>query len=451
MAASRLTGGADRDGTGNAAALAGALGRLKGPLVKVAQLMATVPDLLPADYATELQKLQSDAPPMGWVFVKRRMAAELGPDWMDRFGSFDKKPRPPPRWGRCTGQPAHDGRGAGLQAAISRHAVGRGGRSPAQLKLLFALHRQFDGAIDTSEIAGEIGDRVREELDYVREAGHARLYGAILADEPLVRVPTGVHAGLSTRRLLTWAGWRAGSCSPSRRPTSTPATGWRGDVHGLVAAVQRFGVIHGDPHLGNYTVFEEEGRAGGINLLDYGCIRIFPPSFVGGVVDLYEGLKTGMTGPGRPCLRDLGVPQPLAASMIDTLNIWARFIYGPLLDDRVRTMADGVSPGEYGRKEALKVRQELKKLGAVTVPREFVFMDRAAIGLGAVFLHLRRRAAISTDLFNQVTYLRFIALAKWGTVFCIVLLMIFGAATSLVPWALTLLVGAAMVLGAIYF
>ena len=75
--------------------------------------------------------------------------------------------------------------------------------------------------------------------------------------------------------------------------------------------------------------------------------------------------------------------------MIDTLNIWARFIYGPLLDDRVRTIADGVSPGDYGRREAFQVHQALKEKGPVTVPREFVFMDRAAIGLGGVFLHLR--------------------------------------------------------------
>jgi hypothetical protein len=59
-----------------------------------------------------------------------------------------------------------------------------------------------------------------------------------------------------------------------------------------------------------------------------------------------------------------------------------------LLDDRVRSVADGVSPSAYGRKEAFQVHQALKKRGPVTVPREFVFMDRAAIGLGAVFLHL---------------------------------------------------------------
>jgi hypothetical protein len=78
----------------------------------------------------------------------------------------------------------------------------------------------------------------------------------------------------------------------------------------------------------------------------------------------------------------------LNRGLIETLNIWARFIYGPLLDDRVRTIADGVKPSAYGRREAFQVHQALKQQGPVTVPREFVFMDRAAIGLGAVFLHL---------------------------------------------------------------
>ncbi|MGL4440293.1 MAG: AarF/ABC1/UbiB kinase family protein, partial [Bosea sp. (in: a-proteobacteria)] len=79
----------------------------------------------------------------------------------------------------------------------------------------------------------------------------------------------------------------------------------------------------------------------------------------------------------------------LSKDLIDILNIWAKFIYGPLLDDRVRTIADGVAPGEYGRREAFAVHQALKEKGPVTVPQEFVFMDRAAIGLGGVFLHLR--------------------------------------------------------------
>ena len=79
----------------------------------------------------------------------------------------------------------------------------------------------------------------------------------------------------------------------------------------------------------------------------------------------------------------------LTKELIEILNIWARFIYGPILEDRTRTVADGVKPGEYGRRQAFEVHQALKQRGPVTVPQEFVFMDRAAVGLGAVFLHLR--------------------------------------------------------------
>ena len=155
----------------------------------------------------------------------------------------------------------------------------------------------------------------------------------------------------------------------------------------------RFGVIHGDPHLGNYSVFDaKEGRGkarpAGINLLDYGCIRIFPPAFVGGVVDLYRGLERGDDDLVVKAYETWGFKN-LTRDLIETLNIWAGFIYGPLLDDRTRTIADGVKPSDYGRREAFRVHQALREKGPVTVPREFVFMDRAAIGLGAVFLHLR--------------------------------------------------------------
>jgi hypothetical protein len=62
-----------------------------------------------------------------------------------------------------------------------------------------------------------------------------------------------------------------------------------------------------------------------------------------------------------------------------------------LLDDRERTIAEGTTPAEYGRKEAFTVHKILKEKGPVRIPREFVFMDRAAIGLGGVFLHLDAR------------------------------------------------------------
>ena len=384
FAAQQLTGGrtSGRDAS-NAAVLAKALGGLKGPLMKVAQLMATIPDLLPPEYADELSKLQSDAPPMGAAFVKRRMQAELGPDWQKRFKSFDLKPAAAASLGQVHRAVALDGESLAckLQYPDMKSAVEA---DLAQLDILFAIHRRFEPVIDTTEAAKEIGARVREELDYLREAKNATLYGHMLADASDVRTPQ-VRAELSTERLLTmdWLDgeklltFKTAPLEVRNRIGSAMFTAWW-------LPFSRFGVIHGDPHLGNYSVFEQ---GEGINLLDYGCVRIFPPKFVGGVVDLYRGLQQDDQARIVHAYESWGFAG-LKKDVIETLNIWARFIYGPLLEDRVRSVADGVEPGKYGRREAFTVHQALKTKGPVTVPREFVFLDRAAVGLGAVFLHL---------------------------------------------------------------
>ena len=385
IASGRLFG-TDPTDRGNALALTQALGGLKGPLMKVAQLMATIPDALPPEYATELATLQSNAPPMGAAFVKRRMIAELGSDWRARFAEFDLHPTAAASLGQVHRASTSDGQrlAVKLQYPDMASAVEA---DLQQLGVLFALHRQFDSAVDTREIAKEIAERIREELDYRREAKHAALYQNILADEPMVRVPA-IRPELSTTRLLAmeWLdgkpllSFKSSDAETRNRLATAMFKAWW-------LPFSRQGVIHGDPHLGNYTVFEENETPKGINLLDYGCIRIFPAKFVGGVVDLYRGLLESDQERVIHAYETWGF-KGLKKEVIEILNLWARFIYGPLLDDRTRTVADGVAPGEYGRKEAFLVHKALKEKGPVTVPREFVFMDRAAIGLGGVFLHL---------------------------------------------------------------
>ncbi|MBZ0138211.1 MAG: AarF/ABC1/UbiB kinase family protein, partial [Pseudorhodoplanes sp.] len=329
LAAARFLGmGLDR--TENAAALGAALGGLKGPIMKVAQLLATIPEAIPPEYTAELAKLQSEAPPMGWAFVKRRMTAELGADWQARFSSFEHHPAAAASLGQVHRAVSLDGRALAckLQYPDMQSAVEA---DLNQLQMLFAMHRRMEPAIDATEIGQEISERIREELDYRREAKHVALYREILGGLGLVRVPQ-VWPELSTGRLLT-LDWLDGTRMLEHRDAAI-------EVRNRLATAMfsawwlpfsRYGVIHGDPHLGNYTVFERDGAPGGINLLDYGCIRIFPPSFVGGVVDLYRGLLTGDDARVVRAYETWGF-RNLTRELIDVLNIWARFIYGPLLD-----------------------------------------------------------------------------------------------------------------------
>lgn len=381
FAVSRVLG-TQIDDARHAAELRRALGGLKGPVMKIAQILSTIPDALPPDYARELAQLQANAPPMGWPFVKRRMRSELGPDWQAKFGSFEHEAAAAASLGQVHRATALDGRqlAAKLQYPDMGSAVEADLR---QLDLLFNLHRIYDKSIDTSEIREELGARLREELDYAREAKHVELYRLMLADEAAVHLPE-VLPELSTKRLLTMT-WLTGrpllsfkgaDLETRNRIAVNLFRAWYAPLH-------RYGVIHGDPHLGNYAVRDNLD----INLLDFGCIRVFPPRFIGGVVDLYRALEAGDEELAVHAYEKWGF-RDLSRAVIETLNVWASFLYGPLLENRSRLIDASGKPGEYGRETAAKVHARLKELGTVRVPREFVFMDRAAVGLGGVFIHL---------------------------------------------------------------
>jgi predicted unusual protein kinase regulating ubiquinone biosynthesis (AarF/ABC1/UbiB family) len=252
-----------------------------------------------------------------------------------------------------------------------------------QLKGWLALQRGVDSTIDTTEFGREVAARLREELDYELEAAHMRLYAIMLKDRADIAVPEPVEK-LSTKRLLTMS-WldgkpiadfeKAGLAIRNAAATALFKAWWR--------PFARYGVIHGDPHLGNYAVRPD----GGINLLDYGCVRTFTPDFVAGVIGLYRALQKRDDEAAAKAYGAWGFKQ-VSPEMTGVLNLWARFIFDPLLDDRVRVVDNGVAAAEYGLKQANEVHGKLRAMGGIRPPREFVFMDRAAIGLGGALVRL---------------------------------------------------------------
>jgi predicted unusual protein kinase regulating ubiquinone biosynthesis (AarF/ABC1/UbiB family) len=366
----------------NAADLTAVLGNLRGPVMKVAQFVATVPGVLPADVAAPLLTLQTSAPPMGPAFVRRRMAAELGKDWERKFKSFSREAAAAASLGQVHRATAKDGRALAckLQYPNMAAAVDTDIR---QFKAALRIQRGLDSTIDTREIGDEVAARLAEELDYTREAAHMRLYATMLAERDDILVPQPVES-LSSKRLLTMS-WLDGSPVAdhekaalkvrNRISTALFKAWWR--------PFARYGVIHGDPHLGNYTVRAD----GGINLFDFGCVRTFKPEFVAGVIGLYRALQAKNDELAAQSYRAWGFAK-VTPELVQVMNMWARFIFDPLLDDRVRVVDNGVPAAEYGIRQANDVHAKLKSLGGIKPPREFVFMDRAAIGLGGALIRL---------------------------------------------------------------
>ena len=363
--------------------LKSALGNLKGPVMKVAQILATIPDALPDEYVEELRQLQSNAPSMGRLFVKRRMSAELGKDWQNSFNSFNQEAVAAASLGQVHKAESLDGKTVAckLQYPDMNSAVEA---DLKQLRLAMSIYQRYDNAINASEIYKELSARIREELDYIREGRNMALYRLMLAKEETVHVPDLIETA-STDRLLTMT-WLDGvpvldfiKNNPELEMRNLVA---KNMFRAWYVPFYLYGIIHGDPHLGNYSIRPN----GDINLLDFGCIRVFPPTFVKGVIDLYIGLRDDDEELAVNAYRTWGF-ENLDRDTIDVLNHWARFVYSPLMEDKVRRIQE-TNSGVYGKEVVEKVHKELRRLNGVKPPREFVLMDRAAIGLGSVFLHL---------------------------------------------------------------
>ena len=400
--AARLAGerlGLRTNKTAHAEDLRAVLGGLKGPLMKVAQLLSTIPDALPAEYAEELAQLQSNAPPMGWSFVRRRMANELGAGWQARFSHFGQEAAAAASLGQVHRGTLSEGRDVAckLQYPDMTSVVDADLR---QLRVAMSLYHRMDNAIQQDEIYKELAERLREELDYQREAAHLRLYRQMLGDFPLVSVPEPIEE-LSTSRLLTMQ-WVKGK-SFKQRLDEDPSQESRNRIAQAVfgawyTPLYRYGVIHGDPHLGNFLIRDDDG----LNLLDFGAIRIFKPRFIRGIINLYEAIRDNDQEKAHHAYETWGFTN-LDHEKMEVLNGWARFLYEPLLDDRVRPIQESSDP-QYGRAVIEKVHAGLQRTGGVKPPREFVLMDRSAVGLGSVFLRLRAQlnwSRMFRDLIEQ--------------------------------------------------
>ena len=387
--------GLNTDQKKNAHNLQEKFGQAKGPFMKIAQLLAMIPDAIPREYANQLMKLQTNAPPMGEYFVRRRMKNELGENWKKKFINFNETSSFAASFGQVHKAKLNNGQ---LVACKIQYPdmLSTVKADLVQLKVVLNLFEKFNKVIKTSKIHSEIKERLFEEIDYIKEAQNINIFNRIFKNETKINIPN-IFSKYTTSKLITMS-WLDGRSihhlftSSNNKLKEKVATNI---FNAWYKPFYSFAIIHGDPHFGNYS-FTKNGN---INLFDFGCIRIFPVNFVKAVIDLYYALERKDIDLAVEAYKTWGFKK-INKELIKILNLWASYIYGPLLENK-RRFIQGDGKKGYGFAIANKVYKKLKQIGGVEPPKEFVFIDRAAIGMGSLFMKLNVRLNWY-ELFNNL-------------------------------------------------
>ena len=230
------------------------IGAVKGPFMKIAQLLSMIPDALPIEYSNQLIQLQSNAPSMGDSFVKRRMLNELGENWDKNFLEFNSSAS----YAASLGQ-VHKGKlkngdiiACKLQYPDMESAVNV---DLNQFQIILSLFEKYNKAIKTKKIFLEIKDRLVEEIDYENEINNMEIFKRIFESSNFVNIPK-VYKDYSTKKLITMT-WLDGKpldeiikYSKNKKDLSEKIA--ENIFNAWYTPFYKFCVIHGDPHFGIY-------------------------------------------------------------------------------------------------------------------------------------------------------------------------------------------------------
>jgi predicted unusual protein kinase regulating ubiquinone biosynthesis (AarF/ABC1/UbiB family) len=284
------------------------LGELKGGAMKMGQALSIMESVLPEElaepYRKQLTKLQDSAPPMSATTVHHVLASELGTGWRKKLVEFDEDPAAAASIGQV-----HRGRWAdGRAVAVKVQYPGAGEALMADLRQLSRVARTFGSmvpGIDVKPLIAELQARVAEELDYRLEADAQQGFADAFRGDPDFLVPAVVA---HTDKVLV-SEWVESSSSLAR----LIAEGTQEERNHYGALYVRFlfegparaGMLHADPHPGNFRVLPtEDGTMGGLGIVDYGAVARLPekslPRSMGSLIriatyddyqDVLEGLR----------------------------------------------------------------------------------------------------------------------------------------------------------------
>ena len=394
----RRLGAADVD-TETAAALAALLGRLRGPVTKFAQVLATLPTGVPEELVEACAGLHAHAPPMGRLFMARRLRHALGADWRTHFADFEEQPRFAASFGQV-----HDARLAdGRSVAVKIQYPDMDSVLAADLRTLrmtAPVIRRITG-IDPDAVIAELAERFAEELDYTHEAANMIAWRRALArhlPEDRATAPRPLPE-LTRRRVLVMT-WMAGAHLTTIAPRLSQQLRDRIAADLLRAWYGPFfaeGLLHGDPHPGNILWQEQEREqeqeqeqgGGRLALLDFGCLRRYREEEVAGVRRLLPAVRGADAGRLAAALHDIGF-RDLDAARVAALRPWLEWLFAPFLEPGARPF---LPPEDLAaaRVRLAETRNRLKAVGGIRLPRAFLLLHRSAVVLGSVITRLGAR------------------------------------------------------------
>lgn len=256
------------------------LGELKGGAMKFGQalsvLEAALPDELAGPYRDQLTKLQDSAPPMPTQTVREALARDLGPDWKASLVWLDGGPTASASIGQVHKGRWHDGR----EVAVKVQYPGAGDALRADLKQLSRLARSIGPlvpGIEVKPLIEEMQLRTEEELDYRLEAQAQHAFAEAFRGDPDIAVPDVVAAG-DTTLITEWLD-STSSLAAIIADGSQPERDHYGElfVRFLVEGPARTGMLHADPHPGNFRIIPTaDGSPGKMGVLDFGAVARLP-------------------------------------------------------------------------------------------------------------------------------------------------------------------------------
>lgn len=308
------------------------LGELKGGAMKFGQAMsvmeAALPEEMAAPYRATLTKLQEAAPPLPPATVHRVLAEELGPRWRTaKFRSFTDRPAAAASIGQVHRAVWRDGR----EVAVKIQYPGAGEALLSDLNQLARVARIAGGWIpgmDIKPITDELKSRMSEELDYNLEASNQRRFAAVFRDDAHFAVPDVlVHS-----EHVIVSEWMDGTPLSTIVASGTQAerdAASRRYMEFLLVGPARAGMLHADPHPGNFRLLED-GRLG---VIDYGAVNRLPSGLPPAMGTLVAAALCGQASELEAGLRTEGFIKPSMSLDAEALLDYLQPFIEPLTHD----------------------------------------------------------------------------------------------------------------------